>query len=668
MLTLDRLPTSSPDQARRPIPSSPSESAGISPLTQYRAQHVLAQLPPASGTACKDDYSAASSTATGTPSVAELRIGRRWLTRQLRLVDEHAPHGLLATLERVRLLRFLLRLRYQDGWDDLASLLPLVLAKSRQPYVEIALLTGFLLFVLMSSSAAVRATIQGFWVDYPEAMDTLLRQQQHLIDSLLRAPDGVARDAGIAALRNLREGRKLQQQAPGPDDSPAAVEIRYQARLLQRLQDAATRADLKRKSALLSNAMLLMLGGMLVSIAKAMTGAILASAEEAGRTGQVGRLTPVEQRLQMAVPIVMATAQLLQAGSGAIGLRTHQLQHRQLRADLAAARQAFGEAPSQALDLYLQEQRFRARTAGFGQLWSGSLSLGQLMMLVANILFFLRPAVVLPLAIPGALLTLASSVLIGANEEREEDFDGAGAPRHLHTGPRNQGLQLHEQGLDATWQAGMADYLREQEWVVRSQLWSALLAMLEAKEDLLAPWPRCSARERRAAVARHIGRSQRRHLLPAGVERIAELLRQEYPIDFFDRPVRAIHQAIHTQMQAHPDAAAIQRHFDFRQEVFAATMDILSRRPEARCSALLQRVAAMPGDRLRADADFFDHLAQDPVADAIHLQVRNQRLAGHLARRSLARRADHHEMLSRLARLRGPARATSAHEVGDSAV
>ena len=618
-----------------------------------------------------------------------VRVGHHFLSSAPKVIDDFSASTLLSAL------RLLQKVRNLDGPDDIASAIPAAFAEANQPYIEIGLLGLLFPLVVVSAVGAVRGAARGYVVDYPEAVRRKIVQQQAMIDALRR--DSCTRgghpvrgetdqelDLAMAlhaelvghyaagqpyrkrdaAQRLWRNIRNRWQGVAGHGDLSVAfnqevaeilarrmargrilhsVDTSYQHHLLEKLEQQRHASKMARTAALFTGVgMPTMAAGMPVSAGAAVATAVGA---RAART-----------TLEQATSGVMGAAQLLQGGSGVLNFHLHRRTGRQLDADLAAVGAlSFQDGlTGQAGDLYEDESAFRRAVAHRAMGCDATLATGQALMFVSSVIGPVAPPVAAGLAVPGAVLTVAASVLSSVVESRAADHTGAGAHADIQEVESQGNLRhvLAQQGLARTTALTGEAYRAMHARVLQTRMWNDVLQALAAEDVSSGEPPRSGARRHEMLVRHNARRHGTHHLAAIGRVSLAALRDRRYPPAFFDRPLADIHRRLAHEMAAHPHAPAIGRQKAFLQQVLFATAEVLARQPGAAASPLFRDTSGRRVGRIRFDQAFGEYLRTDPMANAVYRQKHNEALARHLTAGDRFALAEHHEALTDLAHTR----------------
>ncbi|WPB58244.1 hypothetical protein [Xylophilus sp. GOD-11R] len=632
------------------------------------------------------------------PRPVSVRLGYHRFSGKPKVIDDFSGSTFVSAL------RLIARVKNMDGGDELAGTVPILFAEADQPFIEIGLLEFLFPLVAVSAAGAVKSAIQGYYALYPATVQAVLEQQRKLIEALRRDSrlgNGravpAATELEIARLVSLHEAgvarfqrrqatrergfhhlmvdnlRARRDEVKGNGDLSRAFveeacailderlrrhrelpseESAYQCALTDRLE-SNRHGTKEQRTALIFTAigMGLMAGGMQVSAAKSAFTAVADSAERQARTAEALAHHATAHGLQIGTGAIMMTAQVFQATSGALNLRLQRRARADLQDDLAAVRDMFDQLPPDARELYAQDLAFRLHTNLVDQIMAGGLVAGQVLMFIATLMNLVAPGTGTAAAVPGTVLTIGTAIGASVNESRKARYVGEAAPDVVKAAvdPGNLGDRLRDQGHETVLRAIGDHYLAHQHDVVRTHLWHDLTRMLET-EDILAPWPTRTPEERRdelrAISLRWRGKAR---LLPAGHRLMRQALRDRYRTAFFDRPMRAIHEALRDEMAEHPDTAKIVALPEFRQKVLFATLDTLARREGSQTSMLFRHPDGARRVRFFED-DFAEHLKHDPVANAVHLHHHNRILAEYLVPGSSFGRGVHFNALTDLAR------------------
>lgn len=424
-----------------------------------------------------------------------------------------------------------------------------------------------------------------------------------------------------------------------------AAEVDYQHHLSRKLDGGLRQAKRARTAALFTGiGMPGMAGGMATS-----TGASAAKAAGQVLGGAAPRIT--EQALESATGGLMIGAQLAQGMAGVCNFRLHRAEHRQLKADLNAARGLSAHLPPAAFGLYEDDASFRLADSARDQVFDAMLTAGQGLMLGASVSNFACPPVAAALAAPGALLTIGASIGAGVNEKHRADFLGDQAPEAAKSRMRsgNLGPRLRDHALGAVLRDVAGSFQGHQEQLARTRLWNDLLEVLK-EEDAL---DECSSRPAAERHRRLVERTERRkgaaHLLPVGVERLRVLRDAHYPLPRLEASTAVLHERLAQELRAHPASDAITAQPSFQRDVLFATAQDLARRNRPDTRALFFDARGQRKPTLTADAQFFDFLDGNEAARTVYLQHHNEALARALTPTDRFGRADSRDALTDLA-------------------
>ncbi|ANH67942.1 hypothetical protein [Mitsuaria sp. 7] len=643
---------------------------------------------------------------SGVPSAASLppedpasvTLGRCFPSSRPKVIDDFSGSGLLS------LLRMMARLRNLDGPDDVAGAFPAGFSQAQQPYIEIGLLALLFPLVAISAKGAVQSAQAGYAKAYPDSVRQTLDQQQWLIEAL-RHDDGQADEPGgrpddeLARLETLhrlgvlRFEERQQHRARGflpllkhnvvskwhrrPGSARLAEDFNreaadviaarfecnrrleapdasYQHHLARKLGDEQGQAKRGRTAALFTGiGMPGMASGMVVSAGACAATAGGAAAQASGHgAGQVAAHA-VERALDAATAGIMMGAQAAQGVAGVLNDRLHLAQHRQIRRDRAALQAIAADLPPRTRELHAQDTRFRLSDSTRSQVCDAMLTAGQGLMLGSSVSSLACPPVALPLAVPGALLTIGASICTSVNETHRQRYLGERTVEPVKAQMRlgNLGQRLREAPLDRVLREVAGQFDGHQDQLVRTRLWRDILAVLK-DEDLDAGGPPRAPHVRyRRLLDRNGGRRRASPLLPAGVERLHQWRRTHYPEDWFEGPVRELHERLSAELLQHPASALIQRLPVFQRDVLFATATDLARRRDPGTQALFRDADGRRLKTLRADERFFAHLDAHPAAKAVYLKHHNETLARYLTPVDRFGRADTRDALTDLAHL-----------------
>ncbi|KAI1695362.1 hypothetical protein Ddc_21285 [Ditylenchus destructor] len=342
---------------------------------------------------------------------------------------------------------------------------------------------------------------------------------------------------------------------------------------------------------------------------------------------------------------------LAQGMAGVCNFRLHRAEHRQLKADLNAARGMSAHLPPAAFGLYEDDASFRLADSARDQVFDAMLTAGQGLMLGASVSSFACPPVAAALAAPGALLTIGASIGAGVNEKHRADFLGDQAPEAAKSRMRsgNLGPRLRDHALGAVLRDVAGSFQGHQEQLARTRLWNDLLEVLK-EEDAL---DECSSRPAAERHRRLVERTERRkgaaHLLPVGVERLRVLRDAHYPLPRLEASTAVLHERLAQELRAHPASDAITAQPSFQRDVLFATAQDLARRNRPDTRALFFDARGQRKPTLTADAQFFDFLDGNEAARTVYLQHHNEALARALTPTDRFGRADSRDALTDLA-------------------
>ncbi len=636
------------------------------------------------------------------PAPVSVRLKPGWFS------SRPTVHGDQSWPRARALLHPLRRLKNLDGFDELASIVPVGLVGVERPIAEMSTLGVLFPPVAYAAAGAVGSARQGYARDYPDSVRRLLDQQRRVIDALSRdsAQDGDTADDGLAALRKVHDearsrfeereqhrekgffalvkhniaskwrhrasvgalskdfihetDRVIAKRRSAPGESET-IEATYQAEVCNQREHERKQTKRTRLSAFFTG---LGMPGMAAGMLSSMSASAAEAVElGAGNAAVQAAAQSAGQALETATCSVMIGPQLAQGVSGALNARIHAADHRHIRADLAAVRGIAPHLPAHVREVYEEDAAYRLAASRRNQVCDSMLTAGQALMVGANAAALSCPPAALPLAVPGAVLTVASTVANAVNDWQQAKHlgDNASEPVKERIRLGNLGDRLRQEPLGDVVRDVSTQFAAHQEQLVRTQLWNDIAKVLKAETSGGKPLSPAERYQRVLDRNHQLWKSGK--LLPSGVKRLNELREKHYPETWFKGSMDDLQKRLSEEMRQHPASRTIADEPRFQKQVFQAAAADLARQPGAR--ALFRDDAGRLLPRL-TDKRFFTHLAAHEGDHALYRQRRNERLAGELRRADRFGRADSGDALSVLARvtMRRPEKASALEAEG----
>ena len=622
------------------------------------------------------------------PEPVSVRLKRGWFSpRPTVQGDQSCPR-----LERV--LSALRRVKNIDGIDDIAATAPLVLTGLQRPLVEMSVLVPSSIPVAYAARNAVISARNSYTQEYPDSVRRVLEQQQQVIEALSRDStqrgDIATQELQVLTDKHQATRQRFEERQRHREKGIFALAkhnflskwrhtsgvgtlskefIQQTDRVIAKLRDErgesestestyqadqCVQREHERKQTKRTRLPRLFTGigmpGMFTGMVSAQSGCAAELVEFGTSDVAVqAAAASTSAALQTATCGIMIGAQFAQGMSGALNARIHAADHRRIREDLAAVQDISAHLPAHVREVYEQDAKYRLAASARNQALDGMLTAGQTLMLGANVAALTCPPVAAPLVVPGAILTVASSLGNAISDWQCETHLGEDASEPVKQRIRldNLGPRLREQPLREVVQDVSTQFAGNQEQLVRTQLWNDILEVLKKE---------ASGGKRLSDMERYQRVLDRNHrllksgkLLPSGVKRLNELREKHYPPTWFKGSADELQKRLSQEMLKHPASDTILDQPDFQKMVLKATASDLAGRSSAR--PLFRDGTGQLRRTLAADKSFFKHLEENESDGDVYRRRRNVYLARELRKADRFARADSRSALSDLARV-----------------